>query len=176
MAVRPCSKPTELDEGTPHVPMPIAAYTGQPSGMRTTDADAPTRLLGVDDPAQSSTQDGSALAPLKNLATTASPRSENGARRRYSTPPVATNPVPTYPKPRVSWLMNPAESVGKKWRVCAPAALQREMVIPSAARDLDRGEIIPPRPRSLAALGMTTCTRRERCVRVRIVFEASARE
>src|SRR5204863_4163999 len=29
-------------------------------------------------------------------------------------------------------------------------------VIPSEARDLDRGEILAPRPRSVAALGMTT--------------------
>jgi hypothetical protein len=28
-------------------------------------------------------------------------------------------------------------------------------VIPSEARDLDRGEPLPPRPKSLAALGMT---------------------
>ena len=31
-------------------------------------------------------------------------------------------------------------------------------VIPSEARDLDRGEILPPRPRSLASLGMTDST------------------
>jgi len=33
--------------------------------------------------------------------------------------------------------------------------IPNDIVIPSEARDLDRGEIFPPRPRSLASLGMT---------------------